>query len=269
MRLLHFTALAALALAAPFGCALRSGPRIRSVKVRVTSINFKEVNVAIDVDVHNPTAHALPAPDYAIALYVESDPKPFRSDSGEATRRLPAGQTTTLSIALAVPYRKAIKRVRWLERSPTIPYRLRGSLRLSIEGQPRTVRFSHKGTLPILRAPQFTDIQFRIPTQVSPQMQLKFYTRLTNPNAFPIDVRNLRYEITLGGDRVGGLFTESSPVIGPGKSVWITLGARVNAFGALVKSGFDFKKLLKKKRRIAVRGSMKTPYGTIPLRADH
>ncbi len=235
----------------------------------MASINFDEATAAFDLEVRNPTDRALPAPAYTLELTAKGSHEPCATASGHTQRPIPAGATANLSLPIEVSYRKAIRRARWLERRATIPYRLRGTLRFATEGASESASFSHKGTLPILRAPQFTHIQLKIPEQVSPQMKLRVQVVLTNPNAFPIDIRNLRYQIALGDDDVGGLTTESNPVIPAGKSQWVTLAARVNAVGALVKSGFDIKSLIKQDRQIAVRGSMGTPYGTVPLRHDH
>lgn len=267
MRALRMTA--ALLLLAMAGCSWRSGPKVKDVRIRVTDIDFDEVEIAIELDVYNPTDHELPAPDYAYRLFVDRDRRAFLDETGETSKRLPPKQTTTITLSVDIAYRKPIRRMRWLERAGAFPYNLRGALRVRVGDSVRSLPFAHRGSLPILRAPQFTDLQFAIPTQVSPQMQVKFHTRLTNPNAFEIDVRNLRYDISLEGDKVAGLTTESNPVIGPGQSQWVTLSVQVSAMGAMMRSGFDLKKLIKKKRRIAVRGSMKTPYGIVRLDHDH
>jgi LEA14-like dessication related protein len=269
MRHLSAAVLGVAAALLATGCIFPSGPRVREVDLRVAAINFDQVTAAFDLEVHNPTDRPLPAPHYTLELTPKGAREHCATASGHTQRPIPAGGTANLSLPIEVSYRKAIRRARWLERRATIPYRLRGSLRFAAESGSQSASFSHKGTLPILRAPQFTHIQLKIPKQVSPQMKLRVQVVLTNPNAFPIDIRHLRYQVALGDDDIGGLATESNPVIPPGKSQWVTLAARVNAVGALVKSGFDIKSLIKQDRRIAVRGSMGTPYGTVPLRHDH
>jgi hypothetical protein len=262
MRALRLIAWIA-AVALPLGCAWPRGARVREVRVRVTDIDFDRVKVAVELDVRNSGGQDLPAPDYALAFDVEG--QVVAKASGEASHRLPAGQTTPLHLPAEISYRHLYRAVRYLASAPAAPYRLTGTLQFPRAG---TAHFRSRGTLPILRAPQFTDIQLTAPEQVSPQMGLTFLTRLTNPNAFEIGLRGLRYDLHLGDDQVGGLVPESSPVLGPGQSEWIRFRVQLTALPALVKTGFNYKDLLKQKRRIVVQGTLQTPYGTVPLHRD-
>ena len=243
------------------GCAsIGSRPEIRDLRARITSIDLQGVNLAFDVDVHNPYPVALKTPRFRYGIDIQD--KPFVESELDVKVDLPAGQVGTATLPAHFTYRDLWKIYATLSDSADVAYRLRGVFLISALGQSFELPLSHSGTFPVLRRPTFTvrNLDYSEPTLSSAAMTLE--VEVHNPNVFDIDVQGLGYAAQLGDVQVGRINASTIGQVPAGQTGNLNLSGEITARSALLE-------LLRGeslgKAHVSPIGSLKTPYGPVDL----
>jgi len=257
--------LAAVAIAALTpGCAsvLRvvRKPEVRRVRPRVAGIDFRGVDLAFRVDVYNPYPFPIKAPFVSYGIDI-GDAEFVKSDL-PLDVVLPARSVGRLVVLARMSYAALWRAYRSLEGAREAGYRLHGTVRFEVMGEPLELPLSYADRFPVLRAPRFSDVKFRLADASLRGAKLTIEAAVTNPNIFEVGIEKLGYDFEVGEVRLAGISASTAKTIGPDQTGRIVLVADVAA-GALVVELLKGERL--GKPRLVPSGTITTPYGTVRL----
>jgi LEA14-like dessication related protein len=263
MRPWGLASIAALAVATS-GCgpimALVGKPRITDVRPRVTRLNFRGVDLAFDVDVKNPYPVPLNALVFRYGLEIEGED--FLKGEEPVDLELPSRGVGTVTFPASITYRALWTAYRKLKDAKEASYRLHGTLVVTALGRAHELGLSKAGTAPVLHAPKLEGLRVSTSPVTWYGADVTLRARLRNPNAFPVGVHDLRYQLRLGDVDVGGLTATTDGSIGPGERGALTLVGRISATGALLRIARGAKP---GKPELILTGGLETPYGNVDL----
>ena len=240
--------------------ALVGKPRVVDVRPKIRGIDFDGVNLAFEIDLANPYPFALRAPIFRYGLDIEG--APFLKGEEMVHLDVPPHGVGTIVVPTSVAYGDLWRAAQRLRKAKVFAYRLHGDLLVAGTGRQWTLPVAKRGTVPIFRPPRFSMPRVRhTPTSWS-GAQVTLETDVTNPNAFPIGVHDVRYALTLGDVAVGAVRATTGGSIAPDGVGPLTLAGQVSATRALLAlargAGLG-------KPRLVLTGSIETPYGTVDL----
>jgi LEA14-like dessication related protein len=236
------TLLVALGGAVLAGCAAleeeleRRKPTAEVTSARLAALGFDAADLVVDVriDNPNPVGVELAGFDYALELAGE------RLLSGDRRSRLdiPADGSGTLSVPLNVVFEDAYRAIGSLAGRDAVDYAVRLGLRVDLPGLgTRTLPVEAQGRFPIPRRPEIEVTDLRLTALDWGGARLALELRVRNPNAFGVDLGELRYGLRING-REWAAGTESTgaslPANGSGR---ISLPFRVD-FGAIGRDAY-------------------------------
>jgi len=235
-------------------------PEVRRLRPRITGIGLRGVDLAFKLDLYNPNYLPLWAPPVRYALDVQG--KEFLSGQTAAGFTLRAREVDTVTLPVRITYARLWRAYRELAGVSEAAYRLRGALVFSALDQTVKVPLTYSGKFPVLRAPKFSDIRFRLSDVSLQRAAITIEARVENPNVFEVDIQGLGYVFQLGDTRIAGLSVSAAGPIPAGKTGRVKLTGHISAAGAV---GQLLKKRSQRKPRLSPTGLIKTPYGTVDL----
>lgn len=260
-----------LAIVAVLGLGILSGgcgllleivgrPRVTEVRPRIERISLRQVDLAFDVDVKNPYPVALHAPIFRYGLEIED--RDFLRGEKPVYLDLPARGTGTVSLPTTISYGELWRAYRRLRRAKEFSYRLHGVLLVSALGDTLELPVAKAGTVPVMHAPRIRGLEVGYSPVTWAGAQVTLHADLYNPNAFPVGVHRLRYQLALGEVDVGALTATTGGSIGPEQTGALTLTGRISAAGTLARLARGDKP---GKPALTLTGNIETPYGAVDL----
>jgi len=257
-------AVALISVAMLPGCAALMGvvgkPRVTDVRPRITRLDFHGIDLAFDVDVHNPYPVSIRTPLVRYGLDIAGTPV-VRSEA-PVDVDLPAQATGTLALPVGLKYRDVWRTFRKARRGREVDYTLSGAVLFSALGRPFELPLKHRGTFPVLHLPEFSDVTFRLSDVGLGGAGITIEASVTNPNVFDIDIRGLGYTLKVGEIELAGLKASTAGGIGPDQTGRLSLTGRVSAGPAIVRllrgGGLG-------RPGLVPEGMIKTPYGDVEL----
>ena len=235
-------------------------PKVRRVRARVAGIDFESVKLAFTLDVSNPYPVPLNAHIFRYGLEIEG--ADFVKGEQPVQLAVPARGVGTVTFPARVSYSKLWRAYRRLRHEKEVSYRLHGVLLVSALGQSRELPLSRKGTVPVMHAPKLEGLRVSYTPISWRSARVMVHVDVHNPNAFPIGLRDLRYQLALGDVDVGGLTATTGTPIGPGQKGILTLKGRLAASRTLLRIARGAKP---GKPVLTLTGTVETPYGTVDL----
>jgi len=233
-------------------------PHVVDVAPRITRADTKGVDMAFDLKVDNPYPMAVVSKKLVYAIEIQDQELVSSEAGGEMTLKGGAASTVTLPAHIAFEKVKAIGKN--LASANEADYKIHGTATVLAFGREVPVPFSHEGTLPIVRAPKFSEIKPKVTRSGLADFSLDVAAKITNPNVFKIDVSDLKYSLLLGGAELASLQASTAGEVGPGETKPFQLTGKLSAtqaLGEILKSG----KL--EGAKIVSSGTFKTPYGSV------
>jgi len=258
-------AVAVLSALLPTGCAqimdLAGRPSLEDVRQRITGIDLKGIDLAFDVDIKNPYVFALKSPRFRYAVAVEGSE--LLSGDAPGGVDLPAGSVGTVTLPVRLAYLDLWREAKKYLDAEEVSYTLSAAAVLSAMGKSYELPVSHRGKIPILRPPTFTNLNLKLSDLSVRGTRVTLAADIVNPNAFDIGLKGLGYELKLGDFPVGNVAASTGDTIGAGKTGKLVLEGRLEAAAAV-------KRLLLGRSlgvpRIAATGTLKTPYGEVEMK---
>jgi len=233
-------------------------PTVKAIRPTVTDISPDSIGLAFEVDVGNPYPFPLKSGQFRYGLDIEG--REFVKSGQSTALDVPANGTGTVTLPVTLTYAKLFETYRSLSDANEVSYALHGTLDVLAGGRTYEAPLSHKGKLPVLRAPKFSNFKVDF-ANVSPRgAGVTVQADIVNPNIFAIGLHDLGYALKLGEVSVGSLVAKTDRSIGPGAKGKLRLSGKVSALSALAD-------LLKGRGlgapTLATTGTIKTPYGQV------
>ncbi len=258
--LLRIVGVAVLATAA--GCASRGPLQLHVVGVtsRVVSADLESVDLAFDVEVRNDSPEPVNTPTFRYRLLVRG--AQVASGDGVPGLDIPGSGPGTVTLPVRIDLRGLREAVKDIGEAREAEYDLTATFVVPFLGMTLEFPIALKGSLPLLRAPRLEVVGLETSEVSLEGVLVTVKSDLTNPNAFPVSVDDLGYELLLGETHAGDLKLATAGTVGPGETRRVDLRCRV--------SGMDIiRKILggvrKEDARIVTTGAFSTPYGTARL----
>ena len=235
-------------------------PTVEDVRTRITKIGFLGVTLTFDIDIRNPYVVPLRSPRFRYALDVEDAPliEPREHEGVDVAAR----SVGTVTVPVRLSYTNVWCAYKKLRQAREFAYRLHGAFIISAGDRSFELPVSHRGTLPVLRPPKFSNVRATFSNVSLTSAAVTVEADAENPNIFDLDVKDVGYVLTLGETRVGDLSAGTLGKIAPGMSGKVILQGRISAVEALVR-------LLRGeplgKAKLSPTGVIRTPYGTAEL----
>jgi len=262
-RALAFLALGVLAVLTS-GCgrllSVLGKPKVREVRPRIARMDLSGADLAFELDIKNPYPFALAAPFARYGLSIEGTE--FLTGEEPVRLRVPPWRVGTVGLPVRVTYGALWRTYRRLKDANKATYRLHGDLLVTVLGHAQVVPISFKGTVPIARPPRLRGLRVSWGPASPSGASTRVEADVTNPNVFPIDLRNLRVQLRLGDVDVGEVTVTSAGPIGPGQEGTITVTGRITAADALRDIAAGRKP---GKATLTITGVIETSHGTVDL----
>ena len=244
-----------------FSCATLDSlerPEIRAVHPRIAGIDFQGVNMAFDVDVHNPYPIPIKAPKFRYGIDIENSR--FMDSEADSGIDIPAADVGTAVLPVRLSYKDLWRTYKGLSDISEANYKLHGALIYNVFGRSLELPLSHSGTFPILRPPTFSDIKVDTTGLSLSGARIGINAGMTNPNAFPLDIRDLGYKLKLGDLTIGDLTAKTGTMLEAGQTGRLSLSGEISSASTimnLIKGGSLGT------AAILPSGSIQTPYGPV------
>ena len=235
-------------------------PTVAAVRPRITDLDLSQVTLAFDVDVKNPYPFALISPKFRYGLDIQGSEFVQSSEAAGAT--IPAKGAGTVTLPVKLSYAKLWESFNKLADAQEVDYTLRGALLLSAGNQDIELPLEKSGTLPILRAPKFSNLKLDFPSVSMSRAGVTLDADMLNPNAFPLGISDMGYALRLGEIDVGKLVASTQDSVGAGKSGHVKLKGEISGSQSLMRliSGQSLGL-----PHLRPTGKVQTPYGPASL----
>jgi LEA14-like dessication related protein len=262
-RAARASAVLLLLLTAP-GCSmiltLFGKPKVERVRPSIAGVDLGGIDLRFTVDVRNPYLLPLRAPLVRYGLDIQGNE--FLRSELPVQVALPARRISTIVVPIRIRYSKLWRAYRSLSGAQTVDYALHGAVSFPVAGRVIEVPLSYSGSFPVLRAPTFSDIRFRVSEMSLVNAKVAVEAAVTNPNAFEVSLQGLGYVLRLGDIEIGGLKASTSGTIGAGKTGQVTLTGEVSA----AKTALELLRAGKvEKPSLKPTGTITTPHGAVDL----
>jgi LEA14-like dessication related protein len=235
-------------------------PEVRDVRPRLTNIDFKTVCLAVEIDVYNPFPVAIDT--VPIQYKIAAMERDFFDGEIIARTALPPKQTGTLTIPVTVAYSDLVPLGRVATNASKIDYRIYGYVNLPAAGNRYELPFSHRGSFPILRPPQFSTVKVELSDVSLSKACILADAEVHNPNVFELGVQDLTFVLNLGSAQITGLKASTGGKVAAGRKGRLTLAGEISAESGLITV---LMKGISKQPRLTASGSLQTPYGRVSL----
>ena len=210
-----------------------SRPTVKAVRPRITALSLDGIDMAFDVDISNPLPFAFPSPRLKYGLDIAG--AEFIPAQQMQAASLPAKGVGTISLPVSLNYGQLVGAYNSLKDANEFDYRLHGALAMSAMGQSFELPLSRSGTLPVLRAPKFSNIKVDFSDVSIRSATVVVEADIENPNVFDLGLDGVGYALQLGNVSVGDLRAHTDRSIPPGEIGGLKLTGKLSAASALFK----------------------------------
>lgn len=235
-------------------------PRIERVTPRVASLDLQGVDLVFDLDVYNHSPVPLMSPSGRYALKVAGTQ--FMQSDSVPPIDVPARGRGVVSLPARVQYEDLWRMFRSLGDANEVDYEFTGALTPTVAGKELEMGFSHKGKMPVFRAPRLkvADVRTSGTSLSSPEVLVD--ADITNPNIFRVGVSDLGYLLMVDDAEIGALRATTLEDVLPGKTGRMTLAGTVSAATVLsrIMAGDGLANA-----KIVPIGRVSTPFGPVDL----
>lgn len=260
----HCFIIATLFLAINAGCvSVPAGlkPQVTGVSGKITGIDFKGVNLELQLQIKNPYPIPIETPQFKYSVGVEGSELFTASKASQIS--LPALKTGSAILPITIRYLDIPGILTSLKGKNEVSYSVKGAFLHEALGKKLELPFSHIGQLPVLQLPTLANLKAKLLKMSFTGAAVEVAADMFNPNTFGIDISNLGYEVTLGGQQVGGISLSSAEKVSAGGKTRLNLKGTISASAAVLN-------LLKEKTLptpgLLVTGAIKTPFGEVTLK---
>lgn len=175
-------------------------PKVSVADQRLTSLDFKQVKLAFDIQVDNPNPFGLELAglDYDLKLAGHS----FASGNQDKHMQLAASGPSHFELPLSMAFAEIYQGLKGLKGKSEVPYELTTGLMIDVPllGKLR-YPVTAKGLLPLPQLPKvkLQNLTLEKLNYTSANLALKL--QVDNPNAFSLGLDRLRYDLTVNGKR--------------------------------------------------------------------
>lgn len=238
-------------------------PSARVTGASISDLNLDQAGLLFDVEVSNPYDIAMPLAslDYAI----NSGGKKFVSGEKSLSGTVPAGGTRTIQLPVNVVFQDALNILSGVKPGEVVPYE--ASLNLTADAPalgPITLPIKRSGELPVPVAPQVKLTDLSVKKLTLTNVEANVALDVTNNNKFNLGVRNLAYDLSLGGTRIASAKLDHAAKLSEGETANMSFPIQFSplSFGRSV-----FNMLSGSEAGYAITGSVAgdTPFGPINL----
>jgi len=254
----------ALILVINAGCvSIPSGlkPQVTDVSGKITGIDFKGVNLELQLQISNPYPIPIKTPQFRYSVGVAGSE--LFTASKASRINLPALNTGSASLPITIRYRDIPGILTSLKGRNAVNYSVKGAFLHEALGKKMELPFSYKAELPILQPPKLANLKAKVLKIAFSGAAVEIAADMLNPNTFGIDISKLGYSVTLGGQQVGGISLSAAGKINAGGK------ARLNLKGTISTSAAALSLLRQKTLPtpgLLVTGAIKTPFGEVKLK---
>jgi LEA14-like dessication related protein len=236
-------------------------PQVTDVSGKITGIDFKGVNLELQLQIRNPYPIAIQTPQFKYSVGIEGS-QLFQASKANRID-LPAMKTGTATLPITIRYLDIPNIFTSWKGKNEVNYSVKGAFLHEALGNKLEIPFSHVGQLPILQPPKLANLKAKVLKIAFSGAAVEIAADMFNPNTFGIDISNLGYSVTLGGQQVGGISLSSAEKVSAKGKVRLNLKGTISASAAALS-------LLRQKTLptpgLLVTGAIKTPFGEVKLR---
>lgn len=178
-----------------------SKPTADIVGVRLKDIDLRSAMFVFDIKIGNPYSVPLPLADIDYSL--ASEGTAFLAGKSALQGTIPAAGSRTVPLPLRVEFLELLKVLKGVRPGSVVPYAAEMGLSVDapVVGRQR-LPLRKKGKLPVPAPPGVKITNIRWDKMTLDQAGGLAQLQLTNRNAFPVTLSNLKYALSLGGTEV-------------------------------------------------------------------
>lgn len=198
----------ALAILAPLcavGCTAVHGtePNVRVLETTLTDLSFDGVTVLMDVEVNNPSKAPLPIERMDYGLTLGQEGVPVTSGAVEAPAMLKPKSAVRLEVPARIAFVDLLAHSMVARPGAVVPYVASVSVESrDAEGGTLDLDGQKEGELPVPMLPQVVVKDVTWVDSGVLGMKGTVLLGITNPNAFPIDLKRMKWKLALNGKEV-------------------------------------------------------------------
>ncbi|MFO0873466.1 MAG: LEA type 2 family protein [Phycisphaerales bacterium] len=229
-------AVAALALGFVPGCSSVYGtePNVRVTDTRLDGLTFEGVKLLVDVELNNPTREAMAVESFNYGITLANEPQPAVTGPVPAPATVAAKSAVKETVPVTLRFTDLAMNVVSLKPGSVLPYTVAatamtnpagtgpGSGAAELEGE-------KTGELPVPALPlvEVVDVEWNDSGVFGASGVVTL--AVTNTNTFPIDLKRLKWAVSLGGKSlVGGKVNPMT--FAPGETEQVELPVSVSTF---------------------------------------
>lgn len=180
--------------------SLRSAkkPELTMEDVRVTGMNFSQIQLTFDVLVKNPNRFSLDLNAYTYELDIAG--KNMIRGNGDSGLLIPADSSVQVPLAVDLSYSSLFEMINRYRTSESAEYNFRSSFSLDVPLL-GTIELpvEKTGEIPLISRPRLRLTSLRIEDLSFRKADLSMGIQLTNPNSFDLNVSDLDFLIDMDG----------------------------------------------------------------------
>lgn len=188
-------------------------PAVTVKSVRFVDADFTKVNLALDLDVHNPNNAGAQLRGYDYKLLVEGSPVV----SGEQKTKTAIGANTnsTVSVPMTLEYDAVYSLYETLKNQKSFKYIADCGLKFDapVVGT-MTVPLKHEGVLPVVKPPAVSLDSYEVKKLGMTGADLLLNLHVSNPNAFSVLLNKMQYGLKVNGQEWANGVTRNALSIG-------------------------------------------------------
>lgn len=243
-------------------------PKVSFERMEVTGIDFEHVAVdfVLAVDNPNPIGVELASLGWALAL----DGSPFLDGKGKDRLKIAANGRSSVAIPVSLTYAQLPKAIQSLTGKDGAPYELSTRLGFATPLGEVAVPLRHKGTLPVIKAPQVSFQAIRVGNLdlMRQSATLSVDLGIAHQAGSALKFSGFDYALTLSDKRLVEGTVARLAEVPPGKTQTVTLPITLN----LLTAGTSIVQAITSGGQVAVgldaTVKVGTPFGDIPLSID-
>ena len=193
-----------------------SKPSAKLNGVKLQGLSLESVTLAFNVDVTNPYTFPLPLADVDYALSGQG--QPFMLGKANLAGTIPAGGAKTFTVPATVRFMDLLKVLKTVKPGAVVAYQAQLGLSIDVpQTGPMRLPIKTQGKIPIPAVPgvELTDVNWKSLSLRDASAVISL--QLTNRNAFPVNLQQMDYGLTLAGQRVAQSSLKSAAVFESGK----------------------------------------------------
>jgi len=199
-------------------------PKITVNTITIKKANFENAVLNMNMQIINSNNFALSAEKMRYKIFIYTNSKAFLSATQKAPFVVNSMGTNSVDFLIDFNYSQ-IKNIDFKKK--TIPYILEGDLYLNTIVGKIKIPFKHKSEIPIPQLPKIAVKKIKIINFSVMKLKASFLIGLaiTNPNNFPLKIKNMHYNFNLNGAPVIEQGENSNVFVDSGETEYINIVA--------------------------------------------